>query len=98
MIEAAVDKRFQEAGIKFNQTNGEEREPLDEPSALLMVLITMAGRISNVVGTMKMYKGLGKFFSDRKRKKFRSTTERIQNGETEGECIEIVADCCSIFG
>ena len=43
-------------GIKFNQTNGEEREPLAEPSALLMVLITMAGRISNVVGTMKMYK------------------------------------------
>ncbi|ETN73359.1 hypothetical protein NECAME_18391 [Necator americanus] len=53
--------------------------------------------MANVVGTMKMYKGLGKFFSERKRKKFRKATERVQNGDTEAEITELFADCCQFF-
>ncbi|VDM72790.1 unnamed protein product [Strongylus vulgaris] len=75
----------------------EEKELQIEASPLLIVLITMCGRMANVVGTMKLYKGLGKFFSDRKRKKFRKATERVQNGETEVEITEIFADCCQCF-
>ncbi|CAD6196788.1 unnamed protein product [Caenorhabditis auriculariae] len=94
VIEAAIEKRFLEAGIDMNRTEGASYEPFIEPSSAIMVLITMLGRMANVVGTMKMYKGLGKFLSDRKRKKFRTTTERIQNGEAEAECTELFADCC----
>ncbi|KIH46647.1 hypothetical protein ANCDUO_23299, partial [Ancylostoma duodenale] len=82
--------------FKSNDTNREE-ESVFEPNSYLIVLITMMGRIANVVGTMKMYKGLGKFFSERKRKKFRRATERVQNGDTEVEITEIFADCCQFF-
>ncbi|CAI5449873.1 unnamed protein product [Caenorhabditis angaria] len=96
VIKAAVDQKFREAGIRPNSTIvGEDGEDQieSEPSAVLMVFITMGGRMANVVGTMKLYKGLGKYLSDRKRKKFQSTTEKIQNGEAETECTELLADC-----
>ncbi|EPB68910.1 hypothetical protein ANCCEY_12005 [Ancylostoma ceylanicum] len=96
VIEATIQKKFDEYGIKSNDTNGEE-ESLFEPNSYLIVLVTMLGRIANVVGTMKMYKGLGKFFSERKRKKFRRATERVQNGDTEVEITELFADCCQFF-
>ncbi|CAI2351206.1 unnamed protein product [Caenorhabditis sp. 36 PRJEB53466] len=99
VIKAAVEQKFRDAGIRVNSTDGSEGEDeiLAEPSAVLMVMITMGGRMANVVGTMKLYKGLGKYLSDRKRKKFQTTTERIQNGEAETECTELLADCCQIF-
>uniref|UniRef100_A0A1I7W7W0 HCO3_cotransp domain-containing protein n=1 Tax=Heterorhabditis bacteriophora TaxID=37862 RepID=A0A1I7W7W0_HETBA len=96
VIEATIQKRFEEAGIHINGTDTDS-SPLVEPNSILMVLITMFGRMANVVGTMKMYKGLGKFFSERKRKKFRQATERVQNGETEAEFTELLAECCQIF-
>ncbi|KAL6738544.1 hypothetical protein Aduo_012084 [Ancylostoma duodenale] len=96
VIEATIQKKFEEYGFKSNDTNREE-ESVFEPNSYLIVLITMMGRIANVVGTMKMYKGLGKFFSERKRKKFRRATERVQNGDTEVEITEIFADCCQFF-
>ncbi|RCN51773.1 hypothetical protein ANCCAN_02133 [Ancylostoma caninum] len=96
VIEATIQKKFDEYGFKSNDTSGEE-ESIFEPNSYLIVLITMLGRIANVVGTMKMYKGLGKFFSERKRKKFRRATERVQNGDTEVEITELFADCCQFF-
>ncbi|CAP35238.2 Protein CBR-EXC-9 [Caenorhabditis briggsae] len=97
VIKAAVDQKFRDAGIRVNSTDGtDEEEEITEPSAVLLVMITMGGRMANVVGTMKLYKGLGKYLSDRKRKKFQSTTERIQNGEAETECTELLADCCQV--
>ncbi|KJH52719.1 hypothetical protein DICVIV_01063 [Dictyocaulus viviparus] len=59
-----------------------------------MVIVTVAGRMANVVGTMKMYKGLGKYISERKRQRFRKATERVQNGETEIEFTELFSECC----
>uniref|UniRef100_A0A8R1HPV3 Uncharacterized protein n=2 Tax=Caenorhabditis japonica TaxID=281687 RepID=A0A8R1HPV3_CAEJA len=100
VIKSAVEQKFRDAGIKVNSSGGSDDDDDDivaEPSAVLMVFITMGGRMANVVGTMKLYKGLGKYLSDRKRKKFQSTTERIQNGEAETECTELLADCCTIF-
>ncbi|WKY06876.1 hypothetical protein Q1695_006785 [Nippostrongylus brasiliensis] len=76
---------------------GEEKETFFEANSMIMVLITVLGRMANVIGTMKMYKGLGKFFSDRKRRKFRKATERVQNGETEVEFTELFSECCQIF-
>ncbi|VDO83715.1 unnamed protein product [Heligmosomoides polygyrus] len=83
-------------GLKRNTTAGQS-EPIFEANSFIMVLITVAGRMANVVGTMKMYKGLGKFFSDRKRKKFRKATERVQSGETEVEFTELFSECCQVF-
>nr|CDJ84595.1 Protein F20D12.7 [Haemonchus contortus] len=80
-------------GLVTNDTKI-DNEPLFEANSLVTVLITIMGRMANVVGTMKMYKGLGKFFSDRKRKKFRKATERVQNGETEVEFTELFTECC----
>ncbi|CAB3410102.1 unnamed protein product [Caenorhabditis bovis] len=97
VVKAAVDQKFRDAGIKINSTITEEHEDTPEPSSVLMVLITMGGRMANVIGTMKLYKGLGKYLSDRKRKKFQSTTEKFQNGEGETECTELLADCCQVF-
>uniref|UniRef100_A0A1I7TXJ4 Ion_trans_2 domain-containing protein n=1 Tax=Caenorhabditis tropicalis TaxID=1561998 RepID=A0A1I7TXJ4_9PELO len=97
VIKAAVEQKFRDAGIRVNSTDGTpDDEEITEPSSVLLVMITMGGRMANVVGTMKLYKGLGKYLSDRKRKKFQSTTERIQNGEAETECTELLADCCQI--
>ncbi|WKY06875.1 hypothetical protein Q1695_006785 [Nippostrongylus brasiliensis] len=96
VIEATIQKRFEEVGIVRNNT-GEEKETFFEANSMIMVLITVLGRMANVIGTMKMYKGLGKFFSDRKRRKFRKATERVQNGETEVEFTELFSECCQIF-
>ncbi|KAK5971328.1 hypothetical protein GCK32_000715 [Trichostrongylus colubriformis] len=93
VIEATIQKRFEEIGLITNSTKGDEA-PLFEANSLTMVLISVLGRMANVVGTMKMYKGLGKFFSERKRKKFRTATERVQNGETEVEFTELFSECC----
>lgn len=61
VIKAAVEQKFREAGIRFNSTDGGDREDeiMAEPSAILMVFITMGGRMANVVGTMKLYKVSG---------------------------------------
>ncbi|KAK6746863.1 hypothetical protein RB195_000233 [Necator americanus] len=96
IIEATIQEKFEEYGLKSNKTK-EEEEPIFEPNSFLIVLVTILGRMANVVGTMKMYKGLGKFFSERKRKKFRKATERVQNGDTEAEITELFADCCQFF-
>uniref|UniRef100_A0A7I4YL42 Ion_trans_2 domain-containing protein n=1 Tax=Haemonchus contortus TaxID=6289 RepID=A0A7I4YL42_HAECO len=93
VIEATIQRRFEEIGLVTNDTKI-DNEPLFEANSLVTVLITIMGRMANVVGTMKMYKGLGKFFSDRKRKKFRKATERVQNGETEVEFTELFTECC----
>lgn len=57
VIKAAVDQKFRDAGIKVNSTDGsDEEEEITEPSSVLLVMITMGGRMANVVGTMKLYK------------------------------------------
>ncbi|CAJ0602216.1 unnamed protein product, partial [Cylicocyclus nassatus] len=96
--EALIHQKLESHGTGIKPTEEDKQKgPHVEISSVLVVIITMAGRMANVVGTMKLYKGLGKFFSDRKRKKFRKATERVQNGETEVEITELFADCCQCF-
>ncbi|CAJ0931101.1 unnamed protein product, partial [Mesorhabditis belari] len=106
VIQSQIEQNFAAAGIKLNKTSEDGVTPNNDggdggtvivdagPSPVLLVFVTMFGRMCNVVGTIKIFKGIERLISNRRKKKLKETTERLKNGETQAEATEMLADCC----
>uniref|UniRef100_A0A0K0ETM6 Ion_trans_2 domain-containing protein n=1 Tax=Strongyloides stercoralis TaxID=6248 RepID=A0A0K0ETM6_STRER len=103
MIQNTIDKKFIEYGM-LNVMNNTYAEILKEkvfitPPCIIRVLLTTFGRMFNVIGTMKIFKGFSQFLSEKKRLKLRLTTEKfIEDGEGQAEFSEFFNECCTFWG
>ncbi|KAK0408931.1 hypothetical protein QR680_004246 [Steinernema hermaphroditum] len=106
IVESIVDSRLREYGIVNGTRNitgafGVEidlgEEPY-QPSAIVLVMLTTFGRMFNVIGTIKMYRAMTMFLSERKRQRIRATTERFGAAGTEGdgEWNDAFVECCQL--
>ncbi|GMT23320.1 hypothetical protein PFISCL1PPCAC_14617, partial [Pristionchus fissidentatus] len=97
VIRNEVDKKLSEYGMGINGSAPLSIEEIEEtePSSIILVVVTMAGRMANVIGTIKLFKGLEIFLSERKKKKLRETAERLQGGETDTDWSELFGECCA---
>ncbi|CEF59270.1 Hypothetical protein SRAE_X000102100 [Strongyloides ratti] len=103
MIQDTIDKKFIEYGMlsAMNETIAKELKVkiFTTPPCILRVLLTTFGRMFNVIGTMKVFKGFSQFLSEKKRLKLRLTTEKfIEDGEGQAEFSEFFNECCTICG
>ncbi|GMS95414.1 hypothetical protein PENTCL1PPCAC_17589, partial [Pristionchus entomophagus] len=89
VIRTEIDKKLSEYGVGMNGTDPLTMDEIEEaePSSIILVLVTMIGRMANVVGTIKLFKGLEIFMSERRKKKMRETAERLQGGETDTDWL-----------
>ncbi|GMR47691.1 hypothetical protein PMAYCL1PPCAC_17886 [Pristionchus mayeri] len=97
VIRNEIDKKLAQYGVGKNGTDPMSMEEIEEgePSSIILVVVTMAGRMTIVVGTIKIFKGLEIFISDRRKKKLRETAEKLQSGETDTEWTELFSECCA---
>uniref|UniRef100_A0A0N5C9Y6 Tnp_DDE_dom domain-containing protein n=1 Tax=Strongyloides papillosus TaxID=174720 RepID=A0A0N5C9Y6_STREA len=103
MIHNTIDKKFIEYGMLgiLNETAAEKLKvkEFETPSCILRVMLTTFGRMANIIGTMKIFKGFTQFLSEKRRLKLRLTTEKfIEDGEGQAEFSEFFNECCACCG
>uniref|UniRef100_A0AC35U750 ABC transmembrane type-1 domain-containing protein n=1 Tax=Rhabditophanes sp. KR3021 TaxID=114890 RepID=A0AC35U750_9BILA len=101
VVEAAIDKKFIYYGMVklMNETLAKQLLEKDfyVPSSIVRVLLTTAGRMMNVIGTMKIFRGFSSYLSEKKRLRLRVTAERFMDeGEGHGEWSDALAECCQL--
>uniref|UniRef100_A0A0N4ZB33 Ion_trans_2 domain-containing protein n=1 Tax=Parastrongyloides trichosuri TaxID=131310 RepID=A0A0N4ZB33_PARTI len=99
MIQDTIDKKFIEYGMLDSMNKSIalklRTKEFHTPSCIVRVMLTTVGRMCNVIGTMKIFKGFSEFLSEKKRLRLRLTTEKlIEHGEGEADFSEIFNECC----